>query len=211
MTVLGGTEGVCAAIKAQIDSKLVDELRQIEQERGFGQGTLSVSPEGGNGPTRSTGLVPRLVTPVDRPELDLNQYPAILIEAEGVPISRFSQVIEPAHYPDSDEMLDGDLYTRIYNVRLSVHVMGVGWEETRLNRDRLEYALWRCLTRTRVVGTDIAIEQNTLTSSYLDVTAADAGKMQSGFRMRLSVRVDELISLAPDAVADIVEADVERL
>ncbi len=202
-----GSEGVRRALVETLQSKLASELQALEEELTLKSGTLSSSPHR----PEDTGLFPKFIAPHEMPELDLNHMPSVLCLSDGISRSALIDRRTAQHVPNSVVPPDGEIYRRVYALRLFVYVMAQGFDKTSLARDRLEVAIWRTLWNNRVAMEDATIDVDSYSVLYSDVEKVGAGSMISGFQAKVSVIRFETLATPIEGQADTIETKVEHL
>lgn len=202
MTLLAGSDAVRRAVVALLSNNLRAELEQIETGLGMAAGSLSSIPSRPG----DTGLMPRFLHPYEWPELDINQFPAILVLADGIASSTLSERQAVIGEPDAE------FFRRVHPLRLFCYVLDQDFEKTSRARDRFELAIWRTLWRNRMLSDNAAIDKQSYASLYSDVEPVTGAKaMVSGFQARVSVICYESLDTPVEGSADTIEAEVDHL
>lgn len=187
--------------------RLPIELQAMEDEENLQRGTLSTERNVAGG----LGLFPKYMAHHEMKELELNKLPALLCLSDGVSASRRVENRTSNQF-DGDSEPDGDIYRRVYPLRIFAWVTGQDFDDTSLQRDRFEDVVWRSLWRNLKIDENAAIEVDSYSCLYSDVDEIKGSKaMLSGFQSRLSVVVYRNLATSIDGQADTIDTNVAHL
>lgn len=179
-----GPEGAAELAAAWLEARIPYRLAALEARLDLDAGSIGV---------------PALVLPYDRLRLGVEEYPAILVVAQGLP--RLGPV---------DVNHAGDSYRATYRLRVYAWVRDVDEQLTDLRRKRYALAIREAFLERLTMSAPpplpasggnpaprIATDALSLSESYSDIVVDDAGATIAGAWVEVDVTIEERLEAAP--------------
>lgn len=200
MADIYGHEEVRLALQGRMIAALPTELTKLEDRRGLVAGALDP-------------LIPAAVFVSERPRLEADEWPALIIVADTTPRIETAPAerAHPALNPTHEGPTGGLGYRFTYAMWIELYVRGESFEETSVARDRLVAASRGALLTFPALADNARILPESYRDEMLNVLPRRDARGATGARLLFQVRTEEVLSTQATAVADTVGATATKV
>lgn len=199
---VSGVEGVLEKVAAVLSANLPQYISALAAEKNL------------NEPRLRNDLMPKLISPSERKNLSLNDYPAILLVPDNVTSHENGYAEVAAHPAFEGGSVDGVRFQRTYPIRLWAYYMGSepDFEKTATARNRLELCVWRCLFDHLQLAYNAVLNPDSYEVNFSPVGIdAKASRSIAGFYASMKIGTTESLSAPVQTAAHTFEVDESRL